>query len=107
MADRVRGELRRDDEVDRAAVGLGEVEQPPQECLREQAFSRVPLVGNGNELGLVVALAELRDEVVVEDLCTAACERHLRRTDADPHPTSSRGTRACCRVPPRPPTDTL
>ena len=40
MADRVRRELRRDHEVDRATVGLGQVEQTPEEGLREHALAR-------------------------------------------------------------------
>ena len=49
---------------------------------------------------------ELGNEVVCEDLSAAADERNLRPADGDPH-AHSPGTRACCRVPPRPPTDSL
>src|SRR5207247_3174810 len=50
MTDRVRRELGRDDELDRAPVGLGEVEQPPEERLREDALARIPLVRDGHEI---------------------------------------------------------
>src|SRR5205823_11903612 len=38
----VRRELRRDDELDRPAVRLLEVEQPPEERLRQDALARIP-----------------------------------------------------------------
>ena len=40
VADRVGGELRRDDEVDRAALRLLEVEQPPDERLAQRRAPR-------------------------------------------------------------------
>ena len=94
MPDGVRRELRRDHEVDRAAVRLGQVEQPPEKRLGEHALARIPLVRNGDEVGLVPARAELADEIVREDLGPAALERNLRRADGDPHRRPSRGTRA-------------
>ena len=78
VADDVRRELRRDDEVDPPAVGLVEVEQPPEERLREHARARVPLERDRDEVGLVAARAQLVDELVGEDLGAAARERHLR-----------------------------
>ena len=59
VPDAVRRELRRDHEVDRAAVRLLEVEQPPEERLRQHPLAGVPLERHRDELGLVAALAQL------------------------------------------------
>ena len=93
MANRVRRELRRDHRVDRPPVRLLEVEQPPEERLREHALARIPLERHGDELRLVVARAQLRDEVVGEDLRAAALERHLRNADRELSPARSRARR--------------
>src|SRR5581483_6173535 len=85
----VRGELRRDDAVDRPAVGLGQVDEPPQECLVEHARLRIPLERHGDELRLVPSRPERPDEIVRHHLGAAPHERHLRRRDDDPHLTSS------------------
>ena len=53
-------ELRRHDDVDSPAVRLVEVEQPPEERLREDARAGIPLERNGDEIGLVLPGAELR-----------------------------------------------
>src|SRR5207237_4328814 len=58
VADDVGGELRRDDEVDRRAVGLLQVEQPPEKRLREDAFARIPLERDRDELHVVPAPAQ-------------------------------------------------
>ena len=87
MAHDVGGELRRDDDVDPAAVGLVEVEHAPQERLREHSCARVPLERHRDEVGLVTARAELTDELVGDDLDPAARERHLRAEHRDPHGT--------------------
>jgi hypothetical protein len=83
VADDVARELGRDHELDPPAVRLVEVEQPPEECLGEDAFARIPLEGNGDEVGVVPALGELGNEVVREDLDAPARERHLRAADGD------------------------
>ena len=88
MPDRVGRELRRDHEVDRATVGLGQVEQTPEEGLREHALPGVPLVRHGDQVGLVSARPQLLDEVVGEDLGPTARERHLRRADGNSHALS-------------------
>ena len=85
MAHDVRGELRRDDDVDPAAVGLVEIEHAPQERLREHARARIPLERHRDEVGLVTARPELTDELVGEDLDPAARERNLRAKHRDPH----------------------
>ncbi len=85
MAHAVRRELRRDDEVDPAAVRLRQVGEPPEERLREHALARIPLERHRDEVGLVAARAQLLDELVREDLGAAAVERHLRSADGDPH----------------------
>ena len=56
---------------------LLEVEQPPEERLRQHARAGVPLERHRHELGLVPALAQLVDELLGEDLGAAARERHL------------------------------
>ena len=81
----VRGELGGDDEVDGLSVGLGQVDESPEERLREHARPRIPLVRKRDQFCLVVALAQLRDEVVDEDLRPAAGERNLGGTDRNPH----------------------
>jgi hypothetical protein len=86
VADGVRRELRRDRELDRASVRLLEVEQAPEERLREDALARVPLERDGHEVDLVRARTQLRHEIVGEDLRAAALERHLGGADGDPHP---------------------
>ena len=78
-------ELRRDDDVDRPAVHLVEVEEPPQERLREDARAGIPLERHGDEIRLVPSGAELLDELIREDLDAAVRERHLRPADGDPH----------------------
>ena len=85
MPDAVGGELRRDHEVDRLPVRLGQVDQAPEERLIEDARARIPLERDGDELDLVLAHAELVDELVGEDLGAPAHEGHLRRADGDPH----------------------
>ena len=85
MPDRVRRELRRDHDIDGTAVRLLEVEQPPQEGLRQHALARVPLERNGHELRLVAALAQLVDQALAEDLGASTDERHLGQADGDPH----------------------
>src|SRR5207245_6911794 len=85
VANRVRRELRRDHRVDRSAVRLLEVEQPPEERLRQHALSRIPLVRHRHELRLVPVLAERLHEPVREDLRAAALERHLRHADGESH----------------------
>ena len=107
MTHRVRRELRRDHEVDCAPVRLVEIEEPPEKRLAEHALARVPLVRHRHEVDLVVARAQLGDEIVSEDLGTAARKGHLRRADGDPHAAPTRGTRATNRDPPRPPTDSV
>ena len=94
VAHGVRRELRRNHEIDRAAVGFLEIEQPPEERLTEHALTGVPLVGNRDVIHLVVARAQLGHEIVREDLGPPARERNLRRADGDPHGKASKATRA-------------
>src|SRR5207244_10698661 len=72
MPNRVGGELRRDRQVDRASVGLAQVEQPPEESLGEDALSREPLVGNGDKVRLVPASAEIPAQIADEKLAPRA-----------------------------------
>ena len=81
----IRGELRRDHRVDRPPVRLLEVEKSPEERLGQHALARIPLERDRDELGLVIARPELRDEIVREDLGTTPFERHLGYADREPH----------------------
>jgi len=85
VADDVRGELRRDHEIDRPSVDLVQVEQPPLERVLEHTRARVPLERHGDEIRLVPALVQLERESLREDLGAAPRERHLRRGDDDSH----------------------
>ena len=102
VPDDVGRELRRHHDVDRAAVGLFEVEHAPEERLGEHAGARVPLERDRDEIRLVPARAQLRDELVREDLGAPTRERHLRPEDGDPHPAPSADPRRdAARAPPR------
>ena len=94
VPDAVGGELRRDHAVDRAAVGLGQVDEPPEERLVEDAGAGVPLERDADDLRFVSAPAQRGDEIVGHQLRAAPHERHLRRRDDDPHGRSSRLTRS-------------
>src|SRR6187402_3048027 len=85
MSHDVRGELRRDHEVDRRATDLLEVDEPPEQRLGEDSSTRIPLERDRYELGLVPAGTELADERLREDLRAATCEGNLRRTHRDSH----------------------
>ena len=85
VANEVRGELRADHEVDPLPVRLLEVEHPPEERLREDACTRVPLERDGDDVGVMPSTPELVDEPVREDLGAAVRERHLRAADGDSH----------------------
>jgi hypothetical protein len=85
VPDDVGGELRRDYEVDRSAVSLFEVDQPPEKGLREHPFSWIPLERNRDELSRVVPFPQLVNESLADDLGASADEGHLRRADGDPH----------------------
>ena len=52
MADEIRRELRGDHEIDRPAVALAEIEQPPRRRVRENFPLRIPLEGDADELGV-------------------------------------------------------
>src|SRR4029450_2494835 len=62
-----------------------EVEQPPEEGLGQHPRARVPLEGNGHELRLVAARAQLVHELPGHDLGPAPREWNLRANDRDPH----------------------
>ena len=85
VANDVRRELRRDDDVDPAPVGLLEVEQPPEERLGQHARAGIPLERHRDEVGVVPARPQLLDELVGEDLDASARERHLGAQDRDAH----------------------
>jgi len=85
VADAVRGELRRDDDVDRSTVRLAQVHEAPEEGLREHPLTGVPLERERDEVRVVPARTELLDQVVGEDLGAAAGKGNLRPADRDPH----------------------
>ena len=59
VPDRVRRELRRDQQVDLPPFDLVQVEQPPRESVRQQPLRRVPLERHGDECRIVPARAQL------------------------------------------------
>ena len=95
VPDDVRGELRREHEVDRPPVRLAQVEQAPEEGLVEHTRARIPLERDGDELGLVLARPQLLDERVRHDLGPAAHERNLRRADCDSHDRCFNSASSC------------
>ena len=52
VADEIRGELRADDEVDRFAVALAQVDEAPGRGMREDFALRIPFERDADELGL-------------------------------------------------------
>ena len=70
-------------QIDRPAVALAEIEQPPGGGVREDLGLRVPLERHADELGLVPVRAELTDELADVKLGAALDERHLRFADDD------------------------
>jgi hypothetical protein len=85
VADDVRRELRADHEIDPSAVDLVEIEQAPEQRLREHARARVPLEGDGHEVRFVAQPAQLLGQPLGEVFGATARERHLRSADGDPH----------------------
>ena len=73
----------RDDEIDRAAVALAQIEQPPRRGVRQDLLLRIPLERHADELGLVAARAQLAHQLADVDLGAAVHERHLRFADDD------------------------
>src|SRR5439155_14755599 len=93
----IRRELRGDDEIDRAPVRLVEIQESPEEGLRQNAGARIPLEGHGHELRLVATSAKLLDEPVGEDLRSSPGEGDLRTEDGDPHVRSARSASTSAR----------
>ena len=61
MAHDVGGEFRGDEQVDRPALYVLEVEHPPDEGLGDDVLRRIPLERHSDELRFVVASAKLLD----------------------------------------------
>ena len=76
-------ELRRDDQVDRAAVALAQVEHPPGRGVRQDLLLRIPLERQRHPIGGDAARAQLGDQLLDQQLGAAAHERHLRLADQD------------------------
>ena len=83
MAHEVGRELRRDHEIDRLAVALAQVEQPPGRGVRQDLVLRIPLERDADQLGVVAARAQLAHQLAHVDLGAAVHERHLRLADDD------------------------
>src|SRR5829696_8465660 len=81
MADEVAGEFRTDHQVDRTAVALAEVEQPPRCGVRKDLFLRIPLERDADQLGVVTARPQLANELAHVNFRAAVYERDLRFTD--------------------------
>jgi hypothetical protein len=85
VPDRVRRELRRDQQVDLPPFDLVQVEQAPRERVRQQPLRRVPLERHGDECRFVPASVQLLGQAFCEHLGTAVRERHLRVGHENPH----------------------
>ncbi len=83
MADEIRRKLRADDEVDRLAVGLAQIDQPPRGRMREDLLLRIPLERNADELGLISVGAQLLVQRANVVLGAAVHERNLDLADDD------------------------
>ena len=81
----VGGELRRHHHVDLLPVDLAQIDEPPEERLRQHSRARVPLERHGDEVRFVPSVPELRDELVGDDLGAATRERDLRPKNRDAH----------------------
>ena len=68
-------------QIDRPAVALVEIEQPPRRRVREDLVLRVPLERHADEFGVVAVLAQLAHELAHVELGAAVNERHLRFAD--------------------------
>ena len=93
MVDQVRRELRRDHEVRRRRAAGEQIDEPPHQPALEQPLVRPRLERHADDVRLVPASPELRDQLVREDLGASAHERLLRAADGDPHTASLTGAR--------------
>src|SRR5215813_5929177 len=74
-------EFCRDDEIDRFAICLRQVNQPPKGSLRQQLLFGVPLERNRHSLGAHSALAQLLNETLDVQLGASMHQRHLGVAD--------------------------
>jgi hypothetical protein len=79
----IAGKLGADDQVDRPAVALGQVEQPPRGGVAQDLVLRIPLEGQRDAVGFEAARAQLVDELADQQLGSAPDERHLRFANED------------------------
>src|SRR5262249_26086195 len=93
MPNEIRRKLGRDDEVDLGSVRLLQVDETPQERLREDADARIPLERQRHEVGFVAPDTQLADETVREHLRPAPRAtgvQHFRPHNCDPHAPKTR-----------------
>ena len=83
VADEEGRELGRDHEVDRGAVALRHVEQPPGQRLAHDLRHRVPLEGNGGDVGAEAPALQVGLQLGDQDLGSPGDERRLRGADED------------------------
>ena len=97
MPRQIGGELGGDHQVDRPAVALGEIEQPPGRGVRQDLLLRVPLERQRHPVGVEAAGPQLVDQLPHQQLGAAADQRHLGLADehgADCHRESAVMSRA-------------
>jgi hypothetical protein len=83
VRDRVGRELHPDDEVHRPAVRLGHVEETPRQSAAHDLLGRIPLEGDGGDLGVVAGRDESATQALGVRLGAAPREGDLRRADQD------------------------
>src|SRR5687767_4892024 len=83
MADEIRRKLRADDEVDRFAVRLAQINQPPCRSVRENFLLWIPLERNADDLGLISVRAQLMMQRANMVLGATVHERNLDLADDD------------------------
>ena len=83
MPHEIRRELRADDEIDRLAVALAQVDQAPRRGMREDLSLRIPLKRNADELGLIPVCAQLPMQRANVVLGATMHERNLHFADND------------------------
>src|SRR2546427_9340781 len=85
VAHEVRGELQRDDEVDRFAVRLREIDASPTTHLMHELGWRIPLERHRDRLRLVTGFAQGGDQPAHVRFRTSCHEGSLWMAHGDPH----------------------
>src|SRR5687768_3205962 len=83
MADEIRRKLRSDDQVDRFAIRLAQIDEAPRGGVRKNFPLRIPLEWNADQLGLISAGAQLMMQCTHMVLRAAMDEGNLYLTNDD------------------------